>query len=64
MKAQNAEVLRHEGAHQLAYDLGLVNNINFDIWLNEGLAEYCSPPYLGEKKRTSLDIIKKAVAQL
>ncbi|MFH1767660.1 MAG: hypothetical protein ABH858_00680, partial [Candidatus Omnitrophota bacterium] len=36
-KAMNLEVFRHESAHQLSYDLGMIQGNNFDIWLIEGV---------------------------
>jgi hypothetical protein len=60
-RATNMEVLRHEAGHQLSYDLGLVKGDNFDLWLLEGIAEYCSVPYMGEMKRSSLETMREAL---
>jgi hypothetical protein len=47
----NMRILRHEASHQLTFDLMLSGKAaNFDTWLLEGLAEYCSTPSIGEKE--------------
>ncbi len=61
VKAQNISVVRHEGGHQLSYDLGILKVTNCDIWLAEGFAEFCSMTYLGEKKTESLALVKAAL---
>ena len=61
MKAENIAVVRHEGAHQLSFDLGILNNETSDIWVAEGFAEYCSTPYIGKPRQEHIDFAAHAM---
>lgn len=50
-KENNITTLRHEAAHQLSYNLGLITHPYFDTWLLEGIACYCEAPYMGQISR-------------
>ena len=58
----NVRILRHEASHQLSFDLMLSGNAeNFDTWLLEGLAEYCSTPSIGEKNPEYIKFFRDAL---
>ncbi len=46
---QVVRTLRHEGAHQLAFSLGVHSAEGFEhLWLQEGLAQYCETDPIGQ----------------
>jgi hypothetical protein len=60
-KGSNIEVLRHESAHQLSFELGVLAGNNFDTWLIEGLATFCQTSSIGVLSRENLSIFKTAI---
>ena len=59
----NIRILRHEASHQLTFDLMLSGKAeNFDTWLLEGLAEYCSTPSIGERNSEYIRVFRDALA--
>ena len=61
-RAKNIRILRHEGSHQLSYDLNLFG-VNTEDWLSEGLAQYCETPYIGELDLDIIESLRQAAGQ-
>ena len=61
---ETTRTLRHEGAHQLFYSLGIHSHIRAEnIWLIEGLAVYCEEQPLGRRSSHSANLVRDMVAR-
>jgi hypothetical protein len=61
---QTMRVLRHEGAHQLFFGLGITRAENTGgAWLVEGLATYCDSPQFGALDRDRVELLRQAVEE-
>lgn len=59
---QTLGTIRHEGAHQLFFTLGVHSRTRMENeWLIEGLATYCETPDLGDFDSTRASVLKKAL---
>ena len=59
---ETTRTLRHEGAHQLFYALGIHSHVRAEnIWLIEGLAVYCEEKPLGRRPQWSVFAIREAL---
>lgn len=60
-EAQTINTIRHEGAHQLFFSLGIHSPHRIENeWLYEGLAVYCELGRLGEKDPGRLRVLREA----
>jgi hypothetical protein len=58
---ETRRTIRHEGAHQLFYTLGIHSTIRLEnTWLVEGLAAYCEPRTPGEVDGLRVSMLKTA----
>ncbi len=59
--SQTLSAIRHEGAHQLFYTMGVHSRLRTEgEWLIEGLAGYCETPGMGERDEPRLRLLKQA----
>ena len=64
LRRQVSRTLRHEGAHQLAFSLGIHSrNGSEHLWLEEGLAQYCETMPIGQEIRQKLALLKRVQMQ-
>ncbi|MFH0880737.1 MAG: DUF1570 domain-containing protein, partial [Lentisphaerota bacterium] len=63
-ESQTQATIRHEGAHQLFFGLGVHSMHHIEgEWLVEGLATYCETPVLGSLESSRTHILREAVDQ-
>ncbi|MFC1497477.1 DUF1570 domain-containing protein [Verrucomicrobiota bacterium] len=60
-KEETIVTVRHEGAHQISYNLGILSFFQpGHVWVTEGIATYCETSTLGNVNRLRSKQLKKA----
>ena len=64
LRGQIVATLRHEGAHQLAFSLGVHSAAGFEhFWVQEGLAQYCETAPRGRLVPEKIELLAQAAAK-
>lgn len=64
LRQQVLTTLRHEGAHQLAFSMGVHSQQGFErLWLQEGLAQYCETTPFGSEAPGKVAQLRTAMVE-